>query len=149
MVHIPPDVAIKAAIQPGSVYYFPEDSFNTEEPHYFVVINLDPSEDTVIILVCSSSRIEKVRQRRIVFPSNTLVEISPEQYCDFKVDSIIDCNYILEKNIEQLVEKLSQGNLLLKSEMNIEIVKKLREGVLDSPIIEDRIKKLLAYDQSS
>ena len=143
MVRTPPEVAIKATIRPGSVYYFPEDSFNTEEPHYFIVINRDPLSDTVVILVCASSKIDKVKVRRVAFPSNTLVEISPTQYCDFKVDSIIDCNYVLEKNIEQLVEKLSDGKLALKSEMDIEIIDQLREGVLHSSVIEKRIKILL------
>ncbi len=143
LIRIPPEVAIKATIRPGSVYYFPEDSFHTEEPHYFIVINLDPLTDRVVILVCASSQKDKTKLRRSACPTETLIEISPIQYCDFTKNSIIDCNYVLEKNIEQLIEKLRNGELVLKSEMNIQLVNLLRQGVLRSPVIETRIKQLL------
>jgi len=140
---IPPEVAIKATIKVGSVYYFPEVSFHSPEPHYFIVINTDPIEDKVIFLVCASSQIDKSRERRKICPTGTLVEIAPDQYTDFRVDSIIDCNYVLETSIGQLVEKLSRNELQIKVEMDSTIVKRLREGVLSSPLIERRIKKLL------
>ena len=142
-MRIPPDVAIKATIRPGSVYYFPEDSFNTEQPHYFIVINKAPLTETLIILVCASSQIDKVRARRVACPPDTLVEIKPEQYSDFRVNSIIDCNYVLEKSIEQLVEKLIDRKLVLKGEMEMKIVEQLREGVLNSSLIENRLKELI------
>lgn len=140
---IPPEVAIKATIRLGSVYYFPEESFHSSESHYFIVINKKPYEDTVLFLVCSSSQIEKVRQRRKNCPTSTLVEITTDQYSDFSVNSIVDCNYVIEKSINQLIEKLSNGELKLKNEMDESIVKQLREGVLCSRLIENRIKALL------
>jgi hypothetical protein len=143
LISIPPEVAIKATIRPGSVYYFPEESFNTEEPHYFIVINIEPLTDRVVILVCASSQIDKIKVRRNTCPSDTLIEIGTLQYCDFKVNSIIDCNYVLEKNIDQLIEKLKNGKLALKSEMDIKLVNQLRQGVLNSPVIERRIKEIL------
>lgn len=144
MVYVPPEVVIKATIRPGSVYYFPEDSFNTIEPHYFIVINREPLTDTLVILVCASSKIDKVKSRRATCPANTLIEITPAQYCGFTVDSIIDCNYVLEKSIDQLVDKLKSRKLMLKIEMDINIVNKLRDGVLSSPTVEKYIKDLLA-----
>lgn len=143
LIRIPPEVAIKATIRPGSVYYFPEDSFHTEEPHHFIVINMDPLTDSAIILVCASSQVDRVKVRRSTCPSDTMIEVSPTQYSDFTKNSIIDCNYVLEKNIEQLVEKLRDGKLMFKSEMNIQLVNLLRQGVLCSPVIEMRIKQSL------
>lgn len=140
---IPLEVVIKSTIKLGSVYYFTEESFHSSEPHYFIVINRDPHEDKVIFLVCASSQITKSRQRRATCPPETLVEIAPDQYTGFKADSIIDCNYVVEKSVDQLVEKLSRGELQLKDEMDQSLVKRLRGGVLCSPLIERRIKALL------
>lgn len=143
MIRIPPEVAIKATIKSGSVYYFPEESFQSEEPHYFIVINLDPQTDRVVILVCASSQINKSKLRRSACPTDTMIEIGPVQYSDFTKNSIVDCNDVLEKNIESLIEKLRDGKLVIKSEMDIKLVNLLRQGVLCSPVVETRIKKLL------
>jgi capsular polysaccharide biosynthesis protein len=82
-------------------------------------------------------------RRRVNCPSETLISISPIQYAVFKYKTIIDCNTVFEKTIDQLVEKLSQGKLQSKDEMDQRVVCKLREGVIASPLIEECIKELL------
>lgn len=143
MIDIPPEVAIKSSIRPGSVYYFPEDSFSSSDPHYFIVINKDPIEDKVIFLVWASSQIEKVKRRRRSCPSETLVGITPDQYEGFIVNSVIDCNKVQERGIETLVDKLKQDKLKIMPEMDVSLVQRLREGVLSSSQIERRIKMML------
>lgn len=143
LIDIPPEVQIKSTIRPGSVYYFTEESFSSPEPHYFIVINTNPQSDTAIFLVCASSQIPRVKTRRKMCPSQTLVEIDPGQYPDFKWPSVVDCNHVAEKNIDQLVEKLSEGKLKFKTEMDVILVEQLRDGVMQSPMVERRIKVLL------
>lgn len=143
MARIPPGIQIRASIRPGSVYYFPEETFKSEDPHYFIVVNGNPADDVVVLLVCASSKTEKVRQRRKMCPPDTLVHIAPSQYAEFRVKSVVDCNYVLEKSIDQLVSKLAQGVLRIKTEMDISLVRQLRRGILLSPLIEGRIKAAL------
>jgi hypothetical protein len=147
LVKIPPEIQIRSTIRVGSVYYFPETTFESLQPHYFVVINIDPQSDTVVLLVCSS-QIEKARRRRQTCPCETLVEITPAQYPDFRVPSIVDCNYVMEKSINQLIEKLSKQTLQMKTEMDLSLVKQLVEGVIRSPVVERRIKALLQASSS-
>ncbi|MBI4333547.1 MAG: hypothetical protein HY673_19970 [Chloroflexi bacterium] len=143
MVRIPPEVRIKASIRPGSVYYFHEETFRSQDPHYFIVVNVNPADDAVIFLVCPSSQTAKVLRRRRSCPVETLVHISPAQYPDFRVESVVDCNYVLEKSINQLVEKLAQGKLKVKTEIDVSLVRRLRRGILSSPLIEGRVKAAL------
>ena len=140
---IPPEVTIKSTIKPGSVYYFPNEVLSSKESHYFIVINIDPIEDEVIFLVCSSSKIDKVKQRNRHNPPQTLVAISKEDYEDFTCDSIINCNNVFSERIEGLVDKLSKKTLKLKAEMNKNIVKKLREATWASLQVTLDIKKKL------
>lgn len=84
-----------------------------------------------------------MKRRRVNCPSETVVIISPVQYTVFKYKTIIDCNTVFEKTIDQLVEKLSQGKLRSNDEMDLSLVGKLREGVIASPLIEEYIKELL------
>ena len=143
MVKVPPEVAIRGTIRAGSVYYFPHESFSSPEPHYFVVINIDPTIDEVILLICASSKIASVKSQWRNCPDETFVVISPHQYSGFKSISILNCNYVIEQSIDQLVERLSNEQLKLKPEMSIELVEQLRQGVIISPTVSGRIKGLL------
>jgi len=145
MVSIPPEVQIKSSIKPGSVYYFPEKSFSSQAPYYFIVLNYSPLTDEVLLLVCSSSQIEKVRRRRRHLPIETLVDIGNHEYSCFTVDSIVDCNNVFPKPIDELIRKRGLGELDLKGEMAIEIVEKLRAGVLASPLVNEELKDILTY----
>lgn len=143
MPDVPPDVAIKATIRPGSVYYFQHESFSSSYAHYFIVINIDPLNEQIILLVCASSQIAAVRKRSFDCPPATLVQIMPNQYPDFTYPSIVDCNYIYQDSLEKLVERLSAKQLQIKAEMNMSLVKQLRRGVLASRLIPGRIKMRL------
>ena len=120
---IPPDVAIRASIRPGSVYYFRHEELTSPKPHYFVVINIDPTSEEVILLVCASSKIGDVRLRNRNNPQATLVEIGPAQYPGFSSESIFDCNNsVFPQSIQVLVQRLANKRLVMKSEMGTELV---------------------------
>lgn len=142
MVNIPPEIQIKSTIQSGSVYYFVKDTFDVNYPHYFVVINNKPLEDTILFLVCSSSQIEKVKARRKNLPQ-TIVEINAAEYCGFSKDSIIDCNRVFKHTINELIDKLEKGELIQKPHIEESIVKRLRRAVVYSPLVERCIKETL------
>jgi hypothetical protein len=143
MIDIPPEVRIRSLIRTGSVYYFPEDTFSSTVRHFFIVLNSSPATDRVLLLVCSSSRIEAVKRRRRHQPSQTIVEIAKTEYADFTVNSIVDCNTIIPKTISELASKLNSRELLCKTVMDASIVEKLRQGVLVSPLVADEHKDLL------
>lgn len=142
---IPPEVKLKGSIQPGSVYYFPEEKFSSSNSHYFVVLNIDPLSDEVLLLVCASSQVEKVKEycASLQLSKKTLVIVSPEEYECFTKKTIFNCNDLKIKTIQQLVDKLKRGKLVLKAEMDETLVKKLRKAALRSPIITNKHKKML------
>jgi hypothetical protein len=143
MVTIPPEVQVRATIRAGSVYYFPEESFSSEEPHYFIVLNHRPLADRVLLLACSSSRMDAVRRRRRGLPPETLVVIGTTDYPGFTMDSIVDCNSVIAKTIDELIAKLIRGQLKSKVGMDLEIVRRLRAGVLASPMVPEELKQVL------
>ncbi len=148
---IPPKVAIKASIKPGSVYYFASEQLHSTGAHYFVVLNIDPKTEEAIILICASSNLEKVKKRnKNNDPGKTLVEVPPKQYPEFTRPTIFDCNNsIFVEKIEALVERLSQKRLELKPEMSMALVKQLREGVFASRLITLNIKQQLGMRKPS
>jgi hypothetical protein len=131
---------IKATIRPGSVYYFHHEALSSPYPHYFIVVNIDPISEETIILVWSSAQIATVKKRRQNCPKETLVQIMPKQYPDFLFPSIVDCNHYHEVSLAELIERLASKQLQLKTEMDMLIVKQLRQGLLASRLIPGRIK---------
>lgn len=103
-------------------------------------MNKNPCSEKNIILACANSNIEKYKRARRNCPETTLVEISPSEYPDFTKNSIIDCNRVIEKSIEQII---SSKRFSIKREMDALLVEKIRRGIIDSPVVEKRIKKTL------
>ncbi|KAB0671126.1 hypothetical protein F6V30_00600 [Oryzomonas sagensis] len=72
----------------------------------------------------------------------TTVEIDPNTYNDFRVLSIVDCNVVFEKSINELAQKYASGQLRFKSDMPMEVVERLRAAVTESVIVEDYIRDM-------
>ena len=142
MTRFPPEL-IEASIKPGSVYYFREESFKSTEKHYFVVINRNPRTDEIILLACASSQIKNIKRIRHNCPAETLVIITPAQYCGFSVNSIFDCNIIFRYKLDVIMSKFKNKELLVKPEIDSKLVDTLREGVLASNQIAPRYKAML------
>ncbi len=149
MPGVPSDVVIRGTIRPGSVYYFHhEDFLHSTDPHYFAVINIDPTVEQVILLVCAFSGKFKVFQRRANLPPQTLIQVTPSQYSGFIYPSIFDCNDVYTENLENLIRRLGNAQLKLKPELDMQIVEQLRKGVLASPLIEGWKQTQLRTSQS-
>lgn len=146
MIFFPPKIHILATVKTGSVYYFEEERLSSSEPHYFIVVNKSPKSDEVLLLVCASSQVEKRKNaiKKLNFAEETLVLVSPKECPCFTKDTAIDCNTVLEKTSQSVIEKLSNGKLrVCPDEIPGDIVKKLVNGVLISNQVSEDIKALV------
>lgn len=147
MIEISPEIKIQTTLCKGAVYYFVEPSFtSTNEGHFFVVINETPQTDSSIILVCATSQIQKkkkfVESRGL--PPETLVEVVVGQYKHFQVPTVFNCNDPLEKTKESLIQLLDEKKLNpFWDAIGEEIVKDIRRGIHLSPMVENRVKKII------
>ncbi|GEM_PF-550277 len=139
-------IRVLGGIQTGSVYYFEEEQLTSDEAHYFVVLNQSPRTEDLLILVCASSQVEKRKEviKKLQFPPETLVFISPEEYPIFTKDTVIDCNRAFEKSPQSLVDKLEKGKLKVCADVMPDyIVDKLLKGILASTQVSAGIQKML------
>jgi len=137
------EALLRLTLRGGSVYYLQHAALSSPEPHYFVVLNLDPHGDSFLVLAVASSKIESVRQRSRNLPPETLVEISPNENSGLPLQSIVDCNYWFRVTKAELLQKLQTRVALEKTPLSPEILAQLRRGVLASPLIEPEIMDLL------
>jgi len=71
------------------------------------------------------------------------VKIDNTEYAIFTKESVVDCNSVIKKTIDEIVVLLKSKKLSYKPEMPIGIVEKLREAVIASPVVENNIKEML------
>jgi len=140
---IPAEVRIKATIRPGSVYYFPSELLHgSVEPHHFIVINVDPINEDVILLVCSSSHVDTTLRINRSRP-DTVVVVTPDDYSALSCHSVFNCNDVFPYTIDEIVSRLADGTLKIEPEIAPEIVQKLRQAAITSPLVDKRYRKQL------
>jgi len=141
----PSDVAIRASLKRGAVYYFKEESISSEKPHYFVVLNDGSCNSQLIILACAQSQVEKRMRARRNLPQETLVVLPVGRYDYFTEETVFDCNSIFKKGITDLIDKHACGILgVCGNEMPSDIVDRLVAGALASPLVPEEIKEQLS-----
>lgn len=138
-----PDQFIQGTIEQQTVYYAVDDSIPNGEPHYFVVLNVDPKTDQVVYMACATSKVREAVLRRSSLPVETVVVVRPADCPLLKMDSAFDCNNLFERTVLQLTEKRTLGKLQFKGKMPDDVFGKLIDGVLKSPLVTGRVKKLI------
>ena len=144
-MEIPEEVIIMGSIKQGTIYYFQEASFFSNEPHYFVVLNKSPQTNSYVYLVNATSQIEKslLRVGIMKVPQCTLVTTDPLE-CNFlRKKSAFDCNCISKKTINELIRLVEERKLLLKGEVPASLLEKLLTATKQSPLVEQRVKNAI------
>ena len=138
------DPELKITLRCGSVYYFQHYALKSPEPHYFIVVNATPLHDSALLLVVSSSKIEKVKARRYNLPLETLVLVTHQEYPEFPgQESVIDCNTIIECPHSVLLEKRWENKLGKLNDLPRPILEKVINGIHISPMHKPAVKILI------
>lgn len=138
---LPPNILDKI-IKPGCIFYFREEAFSSQEPHYFCVLNSSRDNQTAILMVCCQSNVEKRIRARKNFPDTlVIVDESDLPFLDRK--SVFDCNSVIIKSIDEVKTKFAGGDLVPKDQVSEVILKRLIQGVLSSPLVSDYDKSLI------
>jgi hypothetical protein len=132
---------IRLSLRSGTVYYMEDRALTSVQPHYFIVVNADPLADEVLLLTVASSQIDAVKRRRAKEPVSTVVEISEHDYAEFTKASIIDCNQVFTKSLQDLCEQWRRKEIVSKWDVPKEILAKLQQGVLDSRLVSETDKE--------
>ena len=147
-MEIPANIKIPLCIEQGCVYNFFidfNDSKRESKNRYFVVLNSCPKTDSVLIMITSTSQINKRYEfiKKAGISEKTLVRITPKEYHIFTQESIFNCNDVFEIKIEDLIKRIEKDGSMNYPKMSKELISKLIKGVKESPRVPEGIKKLL------
>ncbi len=140
---LPSDIVIGGSIKQGVVYYFREGSFDSEDSHFFVVLNRNATTDSFIYFVNATSQVDKAKFRieKQKLPPETLVIIGPSECSILTKLSAFDCNSVTKKHVSELLRLVEEEALVIKGEMPKECLDKLVSATKKSPLVENRAKK--------
>ncbi|RZJ83364.1 MAG: hypothetical protein EOO20_22935, partial [Chryseobacterium sp.] len=109
---------IRAQFRPKGLYYFSSDHLNTDDPHYFLIVEIDGK--LAHLVVCTSKFEKRVKHLEMTGGSaETLVWIKPTADNALKKDSFVDCNNVFsDYTIDKLVDLFSAKKLKLSGHVN-------------------------------
>ena len=132
---------IRLSLRCGTVYYMDDRALTSVQPHYFVVVNADPLGDELLLLTIASSKIDSVKRRRATESSATIVEIAESDYAEFSKDSIIDCNQLFTKSLQDLCAQWGRKEITPKLDIPEDILAKLKQGIIASRLVSEADKE--------
>ena len=141
---LPKDVILKVVLRPGAILLYKDDAF-PDKAHFFVIINMTILYNQPLFLLCATSQVVKkqafISSRNL--PLETLVIVHPAD-CNFlKKETVFNCNSVLERPIEMIKEKIDNSEIKKYAEVTGDILGKLRNGVLISPLVPEKIKRII------
>ena len=147
-MEIPPKIRIPLCVEQGSVFNFFVDfgdSKRQSKNRYFVVLNRNPKTDTALIMVTSTTQIQKKREfvKRAGISDKTSVEVKTIEHCIFTSDSAFNCNEIFEVNMSDLIKKIEENGSMNYPKLPDDILKRIIVGINESPKISQSIKDLM------
>ena len=147
-MEIPPKIRIPLCVEQGSVFNFFvcfDDSKRQSKNRYFVVLNRNPKTDTALIMVTSTTQIQKKREfvKRAGISDKTIVEVKAKEYSIFTSDSVFNCNEIFEVNMSDLIRKIEKSGSMNYPKFPTNIIKRIMAGVNESPNVSQSVKDLM------
>ncbi len=138
----PLPLELRLGLRAGSVFYFQSRELTSEQPHFFIVVNRDPLGTKLVLVTIVTSKLDKVRLRNRERPE-TVVEITPAEYDEFKLVSAVDCNVVLEKPLDELAGMVRRKEVRYHKDLPPSVFAKIRTAVLASPVVLDEFKQLI------
>jgi len=128
---------------PKGLYYFSSEALNTDEPHYFILVEI---EAKVIHLVVCTSKYEKIKRRIEVTGQDpsTLVWVKPSAENKLTKDSYVDCNNVFSHyTLEAAEEKLMSKTLEYRGEISDSEFYQIMNGIISSGNVDKSIVSLI------
>lgn len=121
--------------------------FESSDYHFFVVLNINPATEEVLLLVSGTSQVQKRLEARLRISDNDGQYVSDTTkvfpigtYSFFTAQTLFDCNEIHNVKIEVIKRRnLLVDNFSLSSEDTLELLAKVGASKLVAPRIKNQL----------
>ncbi len=133
---------LRLGLRAGSVFYFRARELTSQEPHFFVVLNLDPLGQELLLLTVFTSQIDKVRIRNCERPQ-TVVEFGPADYAPLNRPTAIDGNVVFRRTLAEMADLVRRKKMEYHPDLPPALLEKIQAAVLGSPVVDEEDKDLI------
>ena len=148
---MPPEVLVATCIEQGTVYHYEAEFTNHDGSMYrgnrfFIVLNVDPKTDEVIVLTTITKQVTRVETyiARVGEAPETAVRLLPADFSELREESIVNCNSVHSSTREKIVEKLKgEGAVVFFEKIPKTILEHIIAGVMKSNQVPPEFKKLI------
>lgn len=143
--------AVHRALKRGDILRIKsEPPFQSDSYHFFVVLNIDPASEEVLLLVSGTSQVQKQLENRMrtsgddgQYVHDTTKVFSVESYDFFTKQTLFDCNEVYPVKLEVIERRnlLVDGYALSENDIAELVVK-----VSNSRLVPSHIKRQLDCD---
>ena len=147
---LPPKVVVPICIEQGSIYHYRVELTNRDRSTYrgqrfFIVLNVNPKTDEVIVLTTVTTKIEEAERyvQRVKESPETLVRISRADFPRLSAESVVNCNSTYPSTMPQLIKRIEDGGIIFFEKLPRSVIEALVGGVLKSTQVPNEQKKLL------
>lgn len=121
--------------------------FESEKYHFFVVLNIDPATEEVLLLVSGTSQVQKRLEVRLKTSGddgqyvNDTTKVFPDSsYTFFTAQTLFDCNEVHAVKLEIIERRnLLVNNFSLSNEDTLELVQKVGNSKLVPPVTKRQL----------
>jgi len=149
-MEIPPNVSIPICIEQGSIYHCHLTKQNNDGTFYdgdrfFIVMNVNPKTDEVLVLTTITKRIDKTKDfiKRICEAPDTLVKITISDFPHLSQDSVVNCNNSYQMSLKDLINKIENGGKIFKHKLPKIVFDAIISGMMKSNQISTEVKEML------
>ncbi|MSR71384.1 MAG: hypothetical protein EXS50_01770 [Candidatus Taylorbacteria bacterium] len=147
-MEIPPKIRIPLCVEQGSVFNFFidfGDSSRQSKNRYFIVLNRNTKTDTALIMVTSTTQIQKKKEfvKRAGISDKTIVEVKAREHSIFTSDSAFNCNEVFEVSMNDLIRKIEEKGSMNYPRLPDNLLKQIISGINESPNVSQSIKDLM------
>jgi hypothetical protein len=131
------------SIRPKAIFKFKNDEFDDKTGHYHICIEINADEILTLVLCTSQFESLKKQVKLRNLPYETLVPIKANSELPFTKETYVDCNKYFSKSKTHIADLYQKGELEGVWELHDDAYQQIIEGMIESPIIENVLKKRL------
>lgn len=118
-----------------------------EKYRYFIVLNIDPQSDKLIILTTTTTQYLRRQQAHGKDAESVLVGIHPSEYPDIERFCVVDCRSCRSYEKEDLIKNMEKQGVIFKNPLPDSILSRITSSISRDKTLPASIKRLIVKEE--
>lgn len=134
------DVFKQVWVQGGAFRKYHSSTNEPEKNRFFFILNKNPSQDNVILVATSTTKIEEHKRK---FSAAVLVELTSDDYAPLPETCLINCERARARNRKDFEKFITEKKIEVLWPLKPKIIGRIEKAIKACKILADEDKKLV------